>query len=112
MTWVLYENPDGFNSWISGNEKLDKGREMIDELEANVVAYSKTQLNDRHCNNVRSLSQMFQGGESEIKLIHGHNVHKNVGPFQRGGTGLLLYSPLINTTLKCWARMTRDSSTG
>ena len=35
-TWLIYENPDGFNNRISGNEKLDKAKEIIDELEADI----------------------------------------------------------------------------
>ena len=29
----VYENPDGINNRISGNEKLDKAKELMDELE-------------------------------------------------------------------------------
>ena len=38
MTRLIYENPDGFNTRISGDEKLEKAKELIDELEADVVA--------------------------------------------------------------------------
>ena len=38
---------------------------------------------------------MFRGGEAEIRTQTGHNVHENVGRIQQGGTGLLLYGPLI-----------------
>ena len=40
VTRLIYENPNGFNTRISGNEKLEKAKELIDELEADVVAYS------------------------------------------------------------------------
>jgi hypothetical protein len=38
VTRLIYENPDGFNTRISGDEKLEKAKELIDELEADVVA--------------------------------------------------------------------------
>ena len=94
VTRVIYENPDGFNTRISDNEKLDKAKELIDELEADVVAYSEHRINPRHKDNVNGLSQMFNGGEAEIRTLLGHNVHENVGRTQQGGTGLLLYGPL------------------
>ena len=41
ITRLLYENAHGLNSRIGGNEKLDKAKELIDDLEADLVAYSK-----------------------------------------------------------------------
>ena len=32
VTRLIYENPNGFNSRIGSNEKLDKAKEIIDEL--------------------------------------------------------------------------------
>jgi len=37
---LLYENANGINNRISNNNKVDKAKEMIDELEADVVAFS------------------------------------------------------------------------
>ena len=48
MTRVIYENPNGFNSRINRNEKLEKAKEIIDELEVDVVAYSEHRLNFKH----------------------------------------------------------------
>ena len=45
VTRVIYENPNGFNSRITRNEKLKKGKEVIGEMEAYVVAYSEHRLN-------------------------------------------------------------------
>ena len=45
VTRLVYENANGFNSRISNNEKLDKAKELIDELEADLVAYNETRLN-------------------------------------------------------------------
>ena len=96
VTRLIYENPDGFNTRISGNEKLEKAKEIIDELEADIVAYAEHKINAANRENVNGLSQMFNGGEAEIRTICGHNVHENVGRTQQGGTSLMLYGPLID----------------
>ena len=96
VTRLIYENPDGFNTRISGNEKLEKAKELIDELEADVVAYSEHKINSAHKDNVNGMGQMFNGGEAEIRTQTGHNRHENVGRRQQGGTSLLLYGQLID----------------
>ena len=42
---VIYENPNGFNSRITRNEKLENAKEIIDKLEVDVVAYIEHILN-------------------------------------------------------------------
>ena len=37
VTRIIYENTNSFNTRISGNEKVEKAKEVIDKLEANVV---------------------------------------------------------------------------
>ena len=37
FTRIIYENANSFNTRISGNEKVEKVKEVIDELEADVV---------------------------------------------------------------------------
>ena len=96
VTRMIYENPDGFNTKISDNEKLEKAKEIIDELEADVVAYSEHKINCAHKDNVNGMGQMFNGGEAEIRTQTGHNVHENVGRTQQGGTSLLLFGSLID----------------
>ena len=60
------ENPNGFNSRIGGNEKLEKSKEIIDELEADIVMYSEHRFNYRHKQNKNGMSQLFCGREAEI----------------------------------------------
>ena len=96
VTRLLYENPDGLNTRMCGNEKLDKAKELIDELEADIVAYAEHKINPAHKTNVNGLGQMFNGGEAEIRTQTGHNVHENIGRTQQGGTALLLYGGLID----------------
>ena len=95
VTRMIYENLDGINTRICGNEKLEKEKEIIDELEADLVGIVEHKINVAHKDNVNGLGQMFRGGEAEIRTQTGHNVHENVGRIQQGGTGLLLYGPLI-----------------
>ena len=55
----MMENPNGFSTTISGNKKLEKEKEVIDDLDPNVVAFRKSKVNCQyklHCNGFR---QMF-----------------------------------------------------
>ena len=79
VTCMICENADGFNTRISNNEKLEKAKEIIDELEADIVAYSEHQINCSHKENVNGMGQMFNRGKSEIWSQTGHNVHENMG---------------------------------
>ena len=93
---LIYENIDGLNNKIGGNKKLDKAKEIIHDLEADMVAINEHRMNCSHKLNRNGMSQMFNGGECEVRSVTGHNIHeKKYGKVQRGGTGLLLYGPLI-----------------
>jgi hypothetical protein len=39
-TRLIYENSNGFNSRISNNDKLDKAKQVIDDLEPDIVAFN------------------------------------------------------------------------
>ena len=62
-TRFIYENCDGLSNSIGGNAKLDKAKELIDNLEADVVAYNAHKINFSHKSNCNRMSQMFNGGE-------------------------------------------------
>ena len=97
VTRVLYENRNGLNNRLSGNEKLEKARQIYDDLEADVIAGNEHRLNLRHKENKNGFSQMFNGGEADIRSVAAHNVYesKDVGKIQEGGTDLILYGELI-----------------
>jgi hypothetical protein len=82
---------------MADNEKLEKAREIIDDLEADIVCYNEHRLNLRHKQNRNGFSQLFRGGETEIRTVAAHNVHesKEAGRVQEGGTAMMLYGPLI-----------------
>ncbi len=96
VTRLIYENPNGFNTQISYNEKIEKAKEIIDELEVDVVAHSEHKINCAHKDNINGMGQMFNGGKVEIRTQTGHNVHENMSRMQQGGTSLLLFGLLID----------------
>ena len=123
VTRLLMENPNGLRNTISGNEKLEKGKEVIDELEADLVALPEHRLNCRHKHNRNGFRQMFQGGEADIRAVAAHNVHENVSKHQEGGTALLAYGTIVdqydfehsgkdNTGLGRWVTMVFRGSEG
>jgi len=95
VTRAIYENLNGLHTKINDNDKLTKAKELIDELEADIVAYNEHRINSSHKLNKNGLSQLFRGGEAEIRSVTGHNTHENVARFQEGGTSLMLFGPLI-----------------
>ena len=74
---------------------MDKSKEVIDELEADVVCYNKHIFNARHKENHNGFNQLFRGGEADIISVVAHNVHKILSRVQEGGTSTLLFGPLI-----------------
>jgi hypothetical protein len=51
ITRLLYENANGIHNRLGGNEKLDKAKDLINELGADVVAYNEHRQNLRHKDN-------------------------------------------------------------
>ena len=63
VTRLIYENLNGLQSTLlSKNEKLEKARRVIDDLQADVVCYNKHQQKLRHKANQNGFRQMFKGG--------------------------------------------------
>jgi hypothetical protein len=91
---LIYENVNGFSNRLSGNAKVERARQIHDELEVDMEAYCEQRLNMRHKKNVNGFNQLFKGGEAAVKLVVAHNVHENVGRVQQGGTSLLLFGHL------------------
>ena len=59
VTIIIYENANIFNTRISGNEKVEKAKEVIDELEADVVCYNNHKVNMKHKENYNGFNQLF-----------------------------------------------------
>ena len=59
VTRIIYENANSFNTRISGNEKLEKAKEVIDELEADLVCYNEHLINMKHKEKYNGFNQLF-----------------------------------------------------
>ena len=93
----MYENVDGLQNRIEGNEKLQKIKDLADELEAGLIAINEHKMRIGHKLNRNGRSQMFNGGETEIRSVMGGNTHEQGGSkVQQEGTGMLLYGSLID----------------
>jgi len=69
---------------------------MFDELEVDLVAMNEIKINFGHKKNINGLSQMFNGGDAAIKVVHGCNNHDGaISRVQEGGTGLITYGALV-----------------
>ncbi len=93
---MLYENANGIPNRLGGNKKLDKAKDLINELGADVVAYNEHRQNLRHKDNRNGWNQLFRGGEVDVRSVVAHNLHKadQIDQVQEGGTGLLMFGLL------------------
>ncbi len=97
VTRLIYENLDGLLNKISGNEKLEKEKAIIDDLEVDIACFNEHKQNLMHKDNVNGFSQLFQGGEAEVRSVAAHNRHegRRVGRRQEGGTAALVFGQLV-----------------
>jgi hypothetical protein len=86
---LVYENVNGFSSCICGNKKVDRMKELHNELEVDIATYCEHKLNMKHKKNVNRFNHLFKGGEAASHSIAVHNVHENIGRTQQGGTSLI-----------------------
>ena len=91
---ILYENANGIDCRQMMHPKIVKARRLHDELEADVVAYNEHRLNLKHKDNRIGFSQLFYGGEADIRSVAAHNTHENVGRVQEGGTAMMVFGPM------------------
>jgi hypothetical protein len=102
---------------------VEKACELLNELEADIIAYNKHRLYMKHKSNSIGFSKLFGGGEADVHLIVAHNVHENIGRVQEGGTSMLMFGPLIEYLdmseggkdmkgLGCWVVMTNKGGNG
>ncbi len=99
VTRLIYENVNGLSNRLSNNEKVERAKEIHDTLEVDIVAYNEHRLNMSHKLNINGFNQLFRGGEAAIQSVVTHNVHKNIGRVQEGGTSLIMYGPLMDHLL-------------
>ena len=96
ITRLMYENANGLSNRMCGNHKLNKCKDLIDELGADIVAMNEHRQNVKHRDNRNGWNQLFKGGEADVRSVVAHNVHESegIGRTQEGGTGLLMFGPL------------------
>ena len=94
---LIYENVNGIHRGPTGNKKIEKARNLHDELEVDIVAYNEHRINFKHKRNNINLTEIFKGGEAEIRTVAAHNVHENVSRYQEGGTAMMMFGPLIES---------------
>ncbi len=63
ITRLLYKNANGIHNRLGGNAKLDKAKDLINELEADIVAYNEHRQNLQHKDNRNGWNQLFRGGK-------------------------------------------------
>jgi hypothetical protein len=59
VTRIMYENANGINNRMCNNDKVEKAKELINDLEVDLVAYTEHRLNMRHKLNRNGFSQLF-----------------------------------------------------
>ena len=94
---LVYENANGIDGRFTNNLKVAKAKELHDELEVDVAAYNEHRLNMQHKLNKVGFSQLFWGGEAEVRSVVGHNVHaQKKRRVQEGGTSMLMFGSMID----------------
>jgi hypothetical protein len=91
---LIYENMNGLSNKLSNNDKVDKAKEIHNNLEVDIFTYNKHRLNMHDRRNVNGFNQLFKGCVAAHQLVVVHNVHNNLGRVQEGGTSLLLFASL------------------
>jgi hypothetical protein len=86
---------NGLNNKLADNEKVKKEKGIHIDSKVDIVVYNKHQLNMKHQRNINRFNQLFHRGKTEFQYIVAHNLHKNIGWYQQGGTSLMLFDPLI-----------------
>jgi hypothetical protein len=91
---MIYENANGISNRLSDDEKVEKAKEIHDELEVDIAANCKHWLNMRDRHTINGFNQSLKGGKVAVQSVVAHNIHENIGRVQEGGTSLLLFGAL------------------
>ncbi len=76
---MIYENANGISNRLSDNKKVEKAKEIHDELEVDIAAYCEHRLNMRDRHNINSFNQLFKGNKAAVQSVVAHNIHENIG---------------------------------
>ncbi len=92
---LIYENANGISNKLCDNEKVEKVKELHDDLEVDIVAYNEHRLNMQDQRYVNGFNQLFKGGKADIRSLVAHKVHEYLGRVQEGGTSLMAFGSII-----------------
>jgi exonuclease III len=82
VTRLVYQNLNGIMARLSGNDKLEKLKLILDDLEADVFGFNEHRVNKKHRDNKKhSLVQLFDGGKSLVKGVWCHNKHEKIDKY-------------------------------
>jgi hypothetical protein len=96
ITRLIYENVNGLSNRITDNVKLERAKDLHDELEVDIAAYNEHRLNMAHRQNINEFNQLFKGGKAAVQSAVAHNVHENIGKVQEGRTSLLIFGAITD----------------
>eukprot|EP00956_Cyclotella_meneghiniana_P010715 scaffold14988_cov36-Cyclotella_meneghiniana.AAC.2 len=97
ITRIAYENTNTLPARLHNNEKLEKMKHVINDLEIDVLGLNEHRNNLRHKDCRRhGITQLFDGGESLVRGSWSCNVNEDLDQFisrrtQEGGTGMLVF---------------------
>ena len=63
---LVYENVNGIDSRFKDNWKVDKAKDLHDELAVDIAAYNEHKINMKHKQNKVGFNQLFWGGEAKV----------------------------------------------
>lgn len=93
ITRPYYENMNGISTLVSNNAKLNKVKELMDELEVDILTFNEHKINFQHKDNRHTgLGKLFHGSETMAWSVGGNIKHlfvKQFGCRMEGGTGIV-----------------------
>jgi hypothetical protein len=63
---LVYKNANGIDRRFKNNRKVEKAKEIHDDLEVDIAAYNKHRLKMQHKLNKVGFNQLFWGGEAKV----------------------------------------------
>jgi hypothetical protein len=59
VIWLVYENANGIDGRFKNNGKVEKAKEIHNDLEVDIASYNEYQLNMQHKLNEVGFNQLF-----------------------------------------------------
>ena len=94
---IAYENTNTLPARLHNNDKLDKLKHVIDDMELDILGLNEHRNNLKHKDCRRhGIVQLFDGGESLVRGLWSSNSNEDLDKFvsrrtQEGGTGMVVF---------------------